>query len=523
MQTQAPKAQLISGPPDSPPITWAERRLSPRKAWVADINFEPNNGGIVLNLSEGGLGFRSIAPVQPDGPIRFWFSLDNQRVQASGELAWVDASQKTGGLRFTALPQEAREQIRHWTTQPGPPLAADDAPSGSARTLRRFFSLGSIRPDTKDAPVTSASLAFLPRKPEALVQLSWFSGGLAVGLVLSAFIASAFVFRTNRHQLGESIIHFGERIAARPRAQHQLVPPVPALPAAAPADAISSPAIPVPQLTQPTSQLATNSAGLPKPQPPQPMSESAPPASSFPVAAPASRPKLPADADTSSLPAAPLAISSPTIAAPSDSNLVPSELNPVPPLEPAKYASAFIEPSATPNTDDIPTEIYFEVGRFKDEFSAKRTKDKLAQLGFPAAVIQKGRFWSNAYRVVVGPYSDDAEAKVGQTTLVSRGFNPQSFERGSRDFNLSYALTLNGKSMPVGDCIIRWESYSTSVVVQFIRGKDVAATVDAKWVQRAVRYDRPAFVYTKSGDGSRNLAEIRFAGMNRALVFRKSS
>jgi cell division protein FtsN len=524
MQTQAPMAQPTSSPSDPPPITWAERRLTPRKAWVADINFEPNDGGIVLNLSEGGLGFRSIAPVQPDGPIRFWFSLDNQRVQASGELAWVDASQKTGGLRFTTLPSEAREQIRQWTMQPISPLATDDAPAGSARMLRRFFSLGSIRPDTPDTaetPVSSTPLSLLPRKPQSLMQWSWFTGGLALGALLSAFIASLFVFHTNRRQLGESIIHFGERIAARTPAQHQRVLPAPASPAA---DAISSPVIPVPQVTAPASQLATNSAGPPKPQLPQAKPESAPTTTAIPFVAPASRPKLPASADTSSIPVASLAISSPTIAAPSDSSLVPSKPNPGPPsVEPAKYVSAFIEPSATPNTDNTPTEMYFEVGRFKDELSAKGTKDKLAQLGFPAAVIHKSRLWSNAYRVVVGPYTDDAEAKIGQKSLVSRGFSPQPFERGSRDFNLSYALTLNGKSMPVGECIIRWESYSSNVVVQFIRGKDVAATVDAKWVKRAVHYDRPAFVYIKGGDGSRNLAEVRFAGMNRALVFHKSS
>ena len=534
MQTQTLKDHPASHVSDAPQTLGAERRLTPRKAWVADINFEPNNGGIVLNLSEGGLGFRSIAPVQPDGPVRFWFSLHDQRVQASGELAWLDESQKTGGLRFTALSAEAREQIRHWATEPAQPLPADDAPTGSTRTFRQLFALGSIRPETlntNDTPVSPASPAIVPRKSIVLTPWSWFSGGLAVGLVLSSFLASAFVFRTNRRQLGESIIHFGERIAAKPPAQHQVVTPTPApAPPAAAAGEISSPAIPaasranlpVPPGADFPGQPPTNplsSANTPKPQQPQP--GSAAPGISISLVAPVSRPKLPMSAGTSPIPAAPLALPSPTITAPSDSNLVPTKPNPVPPLESAKVASAFIESSAKPNTEDLPTEMYFEVGRFKDELSAKRTKDKLAQLGFPAAVVQKSRFWSNAYRVVVGPYNDDAEAKIGQRSLVSDGFNAQPFERGARDFNLSYPLTLNGKSMPFGECIIRWESYSTNVVVQFIRGKYVAATTDAKWAQRRVRYDRPAFVYTKGGDGSRNLAEIRFAGMNRALIFSK--
>lgn len=522
MDTQTQKADAGTLLSNAAPKIGPERRLTPRKDWVADINFEPNNGGIVLNLSEGGLGFRSLAPLEPSCPIRFWFSHNNQRVQACGELVWIDASQKTGGLRFTAMPAEARAQIRHWTTHTAPPLSADAAPAGSAHPLRRFLSLGSIRPDTNGTSVSSSSLARFQLNPRALTPWSWFSGGLAVGLVLSALISSVFIFRTNRRQLGESIIHFGERIEAKAPAQHQSAPLAPAPPAAAAADAISSPAVPATKPAEPISQPLANSVNSVSPPRPQlPKSESAVPAISMPVVAPLSRPKLPTSVESSSIPAAPLPISSPNIAAPSESNLVPGKSNPGPPLEPAKYASAFIEPSGNANPDDTPSEMYFEVGRFKDDFSAKRSKDKLAQLGFPAAVIQKSRFWSNAYRVVVGPYNDDAEAKIGQRSLVSRGFNPQPFERGSRDFNLSYALTLNGKSMPLGDCIIRWESYSTNVAVQFLQGKYVAATADAKWAPRRARYDRPAFVYTKGGDGSRNLAEIRFAGMDRALVFHK--
>jgi len=166
--------------------------------------------------------------------------------------------------------------------------------------------------------------------------------------------------------------------------------------------------------------------------------------------------------------------------------------------------------------------MYFEVGRFKDQFAAKQAQDKLTHLGFPAGVVQKSRFWSNAYRVIVGPYHDDAEAKIGQRSLLSHGFSPQPFERGSRNFSLSHVLTVNGKSTPIGECVVRWESYSSSVVVQFLQGKYLTVTVDAKWVPRGVRYDRAAYVYTKGGDGSRNLAEIRFAGMDRALVFKSS-
>lgn len=97
-----------------------ERRHSIRKTPenLAYISLPFNNGGIVLDVSEGGLGFRAIAPVKADGPIRFQFAIDAAtRVEAVGELAWKDETGKTGGLRFTALPDEMREYIRVWSGQ----------------------------------------------------------------------------------------------------------------------------------------------------------------------------------------------------------------------------------------------------------------------------------------------------------------------------------------------------------------------------------------------------------------------
>ena len=97
------------------PMKGLERRQTPRTTIEthAYINIEPNNGGIVLNVSSGGLCFHSFDPVKRNGTIRFWFSDHNQRIDAEAELAWMDETQK-GGLRFKTLPPEAHEQIRNW-------------------------------------------------------------------------------------------------------------------------------------------------------------------------------------------------------------------------------------------------------------------------------------------------------------------------------------------------------------------------------------------------------------------------
>jgi PilZ domain len=97
-----------------------ERRLSTRKTLkdLSYVSLPADNGGIVLDVSEGGLGFHAIAPIQSAGPIEFRFTIDSAtRITAMGELAWRDFTGKTGGLRFTQLPDEIREKIRIWAGQ----------------------------------------------------------------------------------------------------------------------------------------------------------------------------------------------------------------------------------------------------------------------------------------------------------------------------------------------------------------------------------------------------------------------
>jgi hypothetical protein len=146
--------------------------------------------------------------------------------------------------------------------------------------------------------------------------------------------------------------------------------------------------------------------------------------------------------------------------------------------------------------------------------------------------------------VLVGPYEYD-KAEVARKNLVSHGFKPRAFERGSRNFPvyggcdtmnrlLRPGRTPNGvmsdvhphrstASIPVEDCLISWESYSAHAIVKFVQDNYVVATADARWVNRGLRFELNAFVYRKNDDGSRTVLEIQFAGMSQALVFYKSS
>ncbi len=91
---------------------WQERKVPDRLAF---FQLERDDGGAVLNISEGGLCFETFSPLQHTELMHFWFSLDlKDRIEAIGELAWTDASRKVGGLKFLALSRHARERIRAW-------------------------------------------------------------------------------------------------------------------------------------------------------------------------------------------------------------------------------------------------------------------------------------------------------------------------------------------------------------------------------------------------------------------------
>jgi hypothetical protein len=96
-------------------MTIEARRHSPRVSLkeIAYVNFGPGNRGVILDVSEGGLRFKTASPLGKGDTIRFGIS-QNERTEGTAQLAWADESRTTGGLRFTTVPAEIREQIRKW-------------------------------------------------------------------------------------------------------------------------------------------------------------------------------------------------------------------------------------------------------------------------------------------------------------------------------------------------------------------------------------------------------------------------
>jgi hypothetical protein len=530
----------------------------------AYINIEPNNGGIVLNVSDGGLCFHSFDPVQRNGKVRFWFWDHNQRIEADGTLAWTDETQK-GGLRFTALPAEAREKIRDWMSQPAV-LSAAAAVAPASPPPRVFPTLSGSRPDPEAVPGGSVPLGLVAPELRVPMPSSAFSRGLATGLLVSAVVVAGVLFQSYRREFGESLIQLGERFAAKPQAQAVAVavatpvalpaPQVkpPATPAGSTAPQVISaatpPPLPVPQtaapapapISVPPTEKAQPRAEKPVAQPlaspdkPQPAKlEPARLATTVPAAAIDPVPKVPATAaapaislpaPTISLPTTASMVATPAVPSPalaSGSNLVSSKVAAPPKLEPASQPGVHTEDSTAANADST-RELYFEVGKFKNVLQAHDETDKLAQLGFPATAVEKGHLWTNSFHVLVGPYPDEDQAKATHENLVTSGFKPRPFEKGWRSLTLVSSVTLNGARAPEGDYTVSWESYVIGdASVKLLHNSFVVASAGGRWVKHDIKYPRDAYVYRRNPDGSRTLLEIHFGGMRQALVFGKPS
>ncbi len=497
-----------------------ERRHSPRVVLkeLAYVNLDPGNGGIILDVSEGGFCFQSAIPIQTTKTIRFWFYQGNSRVEASGKLAWTDEARKRGGLIFTTLPADARQEIRRWVslhasepaieTKPAPPL-----PSPVASLSQR-----PSRWDAVFASRRAAKLLDLSSHRQSQSIFTGFSGGVLAGVLVSALVVALFFLQTHRREFGESLVHLGERLGGNSSPQQT----------SASSSRTSSANLQTPSQIQPATWQAQISIPPKETHLAQPLGAPVPsPESKFLAVSPSKTAALPlVNATTLSRPVT-RSSTPPSPPAPSIDLAATSSPRPdlpraaLPPLESPIQPGLDIDRSKVAGTHSI-SEKYLEVGRFGEKQWVDKTTGNLWQLGFTAKVISKNHLWKKSYQVLVGPFDTDQDAEAVHKTLASHGFAPRSFERGSRDFSLPKVFKLGSASIPIGECIISWESYIPDAIVKFETRNGLAFTADAQWVSRTDKYDRSEVVYTENRDGSRTLTEIRFAGMRRALVFTKT-
>jgi TonB family protein len=141
----SPSAELMAKHDETPdthiPISSEEfprsgerRRFTrQRLCSLAYLDIGPDNGGMVLNLSESGLALQTFNPLigQTRLSLRIQPPRSRKRIEATAELAWLSDSKREAGLKFIELAEDARVEIAEWLSLEAgvgePPLPDDTA------------------------------------------------------------------------------------------------------------------------------------------------------------------------------------------------------------------------------------------------------------------------------------------------------------------------------------------------------------------------------------------------------------
>lgn len=144
--------------------TTPERRICKRRILYTPeyLDMGAENGGVVLNLSEGGLGFQAVGRVEAGSEIPLSFSLGHgYSVDVKARVVWVDAQGKSGGAAFGRLSKDSHGLIREWLAKPEfehEEDARDPAPAVEIATPLEI----SPRAELSPAPLAPSNNAVVP-------------------------------------------------------------------------------------------------------------------------------------------------------------------------------------------------------------------------------------------------------------------------------------------------------------------------------------------------------------------------
>lgn len=101
--------------PASVPVKDRRQHVRRRVSSLSYVDLGENNGGIVLNVSEGGIRIQAAQGLE-EGPvlIRLQLPESRKRLEVRAEAVWVGSTRKEAGLRFVDLSEDALGQIRKW-------------------------------------------------------------------------------------------------------------------------------------------------------------------------------------------------------------------------------------------------------------------------------------------------------------------------------------------------------------------------------------------------------------------------
>ena len=152
-------ANTVASPLQAGRRSHARRRID----GLTYVEFGPDNGAILIDVGEGGLGFQSVMPVSMNQALLFKFKLPGsaEYLEGFGEVAWMNESGKGGGLRFVDVDEPVSSQIREWTGVVFAPesIAVTSGNDAEVELAPEVPAETALSPDQVDAAVPAATAA----------------------------------------------------------------------------------------------------------------------------------------------------------------------------------------------------------------------------------------------------------------------------------------------------------------------------------------------------------------------------
>jgi periplasmic protein TonB len=141
---------------------------------LAYIDLGEGNGGLLLDVGEGGLHVQAVVDVVGNNfsQVRFQLPGSKEWIEAAGEIAWRDESGRNVGIKFVDLPADARARIREWVSSEA--LRRDEAApiDAARRKTERVVEMPNTREPRRVIPKPAASDKVFQGIPQIPISLS---------------------------------------------------------------------------------------------------------------------------------------------------------------------------------------------------------------------------------------------------------------------------------------------------------------------------------------------------------------
>ena len=122
---------------------------------VIYIELDGENGGLITNISEGGVAVQCAEPIAGElfSQMRFRFPRSENWIESRGTLVWLGKSGKEAGIQFLDLNADARQQIQQWVNLAAFGLGATPEQGG----FPAVFELEGVQPAVEAVAATDSA------------------------------------------------------------------------------------------------------------------------------------------------------------------------------------------------------------------------------------------------------------------------------------------------------------------------------------------------------------------------------